>query len=155
MQQGRRREACKARPAAHCISQVHSSFDVSTYAEAVGFIEAGLSKQLVELISGLDAVSLVAIIGTEDLWNVDMIPRLDIVVRRIPSVNVSLNGVALVTDDKAVYNTRVSKCFLNESSDLVKDLHNGVQFVAQHSAQLLHGQLQAAVSNKEDGTTIL
>lgn len=101
MQQERRREACKAQPAAHCISQVQSSFHISTYAEAVAFIEAGLGKQLVELISGLDAVSLVAIIGTEDLWNVDMIPGLDVVVLRIPSVNVSLNGVALVTDDEA------------------------------------------------------
>lgn len=64
-----------------------------------------------ELISGLDAVSLVTIIGTEDLGNVDMIPGLDIVVRRIPSVNVSLDGVALVADDEAKNNILVSSMF--------------------------------------------
>lgn len=69
-----------------------------TYPKLVGRTELLVSKQLVELVAGLDPVSLVVLLGAEDLGNVGEVPGLDVVVLRIPSVDVSFDGVSLVAD---------------------------------------------------------
>ena len=72
-----------------------------THSKLVGHVEVLVSEQLVEFVTGLDTVALVVVLGSEDLGNVNKFPRLDVVVNRIPSVDVSLDSVAVVTDNEA------------------------------------------------------
>jgi hypothetical protein len=69
-----------------------------TYPKLIGRIELLVGKQLVELVTGLDPVSLVVLLGAEGLGNVGEVPGLDVIVLRIPSVDVSLDGVSFVAD---------------------------------------------------------
>lgn len=72
-----------------------------------------------EIVSGLDAVSRVALSGTEDLGDIDEIPRLDVIVLGLPPVDVSFNSVALVANNEAMAIAKlVVKQMLTEGSGL-------------------------------------
>lgn len=74
---------------------------VDTHSKLVGHVEVVVSEQLVKFVTGLDTVALVVVLGTEDCGNVGKLPRLDVVVTCVPSVDVSLDGVAVVANNKA------------------------------------------------------
>lgn len=80
----------------------------ASYLETLRFAEALVGKQLVELIPGLDPVSLVSMLCTEYLRDIDKVPGLDVVVTLIPSVNVPLNGVSLIAYHEAKINVHMS-----------------------------------------------
>lgn len=71
-----------------------------THPKVVGIIESLISEQLVKLITGLNAVALVAIFGTENLGNIEEVPGLYVIVFCIPAVDVSLDSVTVVANDK-------------------------------------------------------
>lgn len=67
-----------------------------TYPKFVRSAEVLVGKQRVEFVASLDTVSLVSILSTEDPRDVGKVPGLDVVVALVPSVDVALDGVALV-----------------------------------------------------------
>lgn len=75
-------------------------WEQGTHSKFVRNIEGLVGKQLVELITGLDAVALVVILGSEDLGDVRKVPGLNVIVSCIPTVDVSLDGVTLVANHK-------------------------------------------------------
>lgn len=72
-----------------------------THSKHVGRVEVLVSEQLVELITSLDTVALVVVLGSEDLGDIGKVPWLDIVVSCVPSMDVSLDSVAVVADNEA------------------------------------------------------
>jgi hypothetical protein len=72
-----------------------------THSKLVGHVEVLVSEQLVELITGLDTVALVVVLGSEDLGDAGKVPWLDVVVSCVPSMDVSLDSVAIVADNEA------------------------------------------------------
>ena len=68
-----------------------------------------IRKELVQLVPGLDAASLVAVTSTKYLGNVRKVPGLNVVVAGIPTVDVSLNGVALVANNKSAKGEETSQ----------------------------------------------
>jgi hypothetical protein len=72
-----------------------------THSKLVGHVEILISEQLVEFVTGLDTVALVVVLGSEDCGNVGKFPRLDVIVNCVPSVDVSLDSVAIVADNEA------------------------------------------------------
>lgn len=73
---------------------------VGTYSKLVGHVEVLVSEQLVKFVTGLDTVALVVVLGSEDCGDVGKFPRLDVVVTCVPSVDVSLDGVAIVANNE-------------------------------------------------------
>lgn len=73
---------------------------VDTHSKLVGHVELLVSEQLVEFVTGLDTVALVVVLGSEDCGNVGKFPRLDVVVTCVPSVDVSLDSVAIVANNE-------------------------------------------------------
>lgn len=74
---------------------------VDTHSKFVRHVEVLVSEQLVEFVTGLDTVALVVVLGSENFGNVDKFPRLDVVVTCVPSVDVSLDSVTIVANNKA------------------------------------------------------
>lgn len=72
-----------------------------TYPKFFRGAEVLVGKQLVEFVASLDTVTLVSILSTEDLRNIGKVPGLDVIVTLVPSVDVALDGVALVADHKS------------------------------------------------------
>lgn len=71
-----------------------------THPKLVRTVESLIGEQLVKFITGLDAVALVAIFGTENLGDIEEVPGLNVIVFRIPTMDVSLNGVTVVANHK-------------------------------------------------------
>lgn len=100
-------------------------------AELLTNVEALVSEQLVELILGLDLVSLVLLgLATEGSREILVVPVLDVIVDGIPTVDATLNCVAIVADDE----------------------DDGVEVLADHGADFLGGQLEGTVTSEENGT---
>lgn len=74
---------------------------VDTHSKLVGHVEILVSEQLVEFVTGLDTVALVVVLGSKDCGNVGKFPRLDVIVTCVPSVDVSLDSVAIVANNEA------------------------------------------------------
>lgn len=72
------------------------------YLKSAWVTELLIGEQVLQLVSGLDAANLVRIPSSENLRDVGIVPWLDVIVARFPSVYVSLNGVTFVTDDESV-----------------------------------------------------
>ena len=102
-----------------------------TYSKLVGRVEVLVSEQFVELITGLDTVALVVVLGSEGLGDIGKVPWLDIVVNSVPSVDVSLDSVAVIADNEAK-DDQVSIWYDNSSRCAC--LHNRVQIILQNSA---------------------
>lgn len=119
---------------------------ILSYLEALRVAEALVGKQLVQLIPSLDPVTLVSVLGAKDLGDIGKVPGLDVVVASIPSMDVSLDGVALVADHKAMScQHRVFQKCLGLS---LNNLHNWLELVPQHRAQLLHCQLDTTITDE-------
>lgn len=72
-----------------------------THSKLVGNVEFLLGEQLVEFVTGLDTIAcVVVLVSSEDLGNVGKVPWLDVVVTCVPSMDVSLNSVAVVADNE-------------------------------------------------------
>lgn len=69
-----------------------------TYSKSVRGAEVLVGKQFVEFVTSLDTIPLVSILSTEDLRDAGKVPGLDVIVALVPSVDVALDGVALVAD---------------------------------------------------------
>lgn len=72
------------------------------YLKSAWVTELLIGEQVLQLVSGLDAANLVRIPGSENLRDVGIVPGLDVIIARFPSVNVSLNGVTFIADDESV-----------------------------------------------------
>lgn len=72
------------------------------YLKSAWVTELRIGEQVLQLVSGLDAANLVRIPGSENLRDIGIVPGLDVIIARFPSVNVSLNGVTFVADDESV-----------------------------------------------------
>jgi hypothetical protein len=72
-----------------------------THPKLIRDIESFIGEQIVELITGFDAVALVVILGSKDLGDVGKVPRLNIIVSGIPTMNVSLDGITFIANHKS------------------------------------------------------
>lgn len=104
----RHREAYTTRPAIQHVSLSRTFFGETTKAVSMAYLKSAwvtelrIGEQVLQLVSGLDAANLVRIPGSENLRDIGIVPGLDVIIARFPSVNVSLNGVTFVADDESV-----------------------------------------------------
>lgn len=102
------REACTTRPAIQHVSLSRTFFGETPKAVSVAYLKSArvtellIGEQVLQLVSGLDTANLIRIPGSENLRDVGIVPGLDVVIARFPSVNVSLNGVTFIADDESV-----------------------------------------------------
>lgn len=112
-------------------------------------------KELCELVSGLDSISLVLILYTEYLRHVNKVPFLDVVVALFPAMDISLNGESFVADHKTM--VCVSRCHTDYATIITgpKNLHYWVELVPDHGAHFLHSKLNTAIANQKNGPAVV
>lgn len=88
--------------------RVGKSDKSKTHLKIWGIIEVFACKQFGELVAGFDPVTLVLVLRAKRRRQVHKVPFLDVVVTRLPPVDISFNGVSFIADHKAT--PRVSKC---------------------------------------------
>lgn len=74
-----------------------------------------------------------------------MLPGLDVIILLIPTVDISLNSVPAIANDKSISISQGSAMNLPRMP-----LHYGVKVLSKHRAYLLCCHLKTAVSHKED-----
>lgn len=98
--------ACTTRPAIQHVSLSRTFFGETIKAVSMVYLKSAwvtkllIGEQVLQLVSGFDAANLVRIPGSENLRDVGIIPGLDVIIDRFPSVNVSLNGVTFIANDE-------------------------------------------------------
>ena len=111
-------------------------------------------KELGELVSGLDSISLVLILYPEYLRHVHEVPFLDVVVALFPAMDIPFNSESLVADHETM--ACVSKCHTNYASIITGlNLHYWVELVPDHGAHFLHSELNTAIANKKNGPAVV
>lgn len=125
-----------------------------TYLQIRGRGKFLVCKQLGELLSGLNPVTLILVLGTKCHGQVHKVPFLNVVVALLPSVNISLDGKPFVADHKAVL--RVSKYYGRARDVPIKlNLHYGVELIPDHGAHFLESKLETTIANEENGSAVI
>lgn len=87
-------------------------------------------------------------VGSEDADEVLKFPLLDIIIFRVHTVDIALDGIAFIADDKTEF--LISKSAISGDSNL----HYWLQIISDHRAELLGCQFEGAVANEQDGPSI-
>lgn len=121
------------------------------YLETAWTAKVLIGKEVFQLVSGLDAVALVPFCTSENLGNIGIVPRLDVIVALLPSVDVPLNSVTFVANDESREDTSSVLASCNcatQPSFIDWHLHDRIQLIPQHRADFLNCQLSASIADE-------
>lgn len=129
-----------------------------TYLKTAWAAKVLIGEEVLQLVSGLDAVALVPFSTPEDLGNIGIVPGLDIIVALLPSVDVPLNSVTFVTNDESGGDTSsalASSNCMTQPCFIVWYLHDRIQLIPKHRADFLNRQLSASIPDEKNSTAVI
>jgi hypothetical protein len=107
-------------------------------------------KKLDHVVFGLDLITLVILSCSKCHREALVVPLLDVIVARFPSMDVSFNGISFITDDKTDCSLAQHKLELH----CLGNSHDGIELVPDHGTDLLQCELNASISDEENSSTI-
>lgn len=122
-----------------------------THLQPAGTTELIIGEEVLQLVPGLDAVALVPSLASENLGDIGIVPRLNIIVARIPPMDVSLDSVTFVTNDES-RDGCISTGFIHSRA---VHSHDRAKLIPKHCAYFLNCQLGASISNEQNGSAVI
>lgn len=107
-------------------------------------------KKLDHVVFGLDCITLVIIPCSKCHRKALVVPLLDVIVARFPSMDVPFNGISFITDDETDCSLAQHELGLH----CLGNSHDGVELVPDHGTDLLQSELKASISDEENSSTI-
>lgn len=75
-----------------------------THLQAFAFGKLLVLEQFLQAVSRLDLMRLIiSLLSAKSRRDVDKLPLLDVIIRLVPPVNVSLNCIAIIADDETYF----------------------------------------------------
>lgn len=87
-------------------------------------------------------------VRSEDTYEILELPLLDIIIVGVHAMDVSLDGIAFIANDESGFFSIYLQTFVDSN------LHDWLQVIPDHSAELLGCQFEGAIANEQYGPSI-